>query len=57
MTSHEVAFAAQHSANYYLYRVYDFDQASNAGKLYVSVGHIEPVFRLTAVQYRVSPGL
>jgi hypothetical protein len=55
MTSNEVAFAAQHSPHYYLYRVYDFDQASNAGKLYVSFGHIEPAFRLAAVQYRVSP--
>jgi hypothetical protein len=56
MTSHEVAFAAQHSSHYYLYRVYEFDQASNTGKLYVSVGHIEPAFRLTAVQYRIRPG-
>jgi len=56
MTSNEVAFAEQHSTNYYLYRVYEYDQVGNTGKLYVSVGHIEPTFRLTAVQYRVSPG-
>jgi len=56
MSSHEVAFAAQHSDHYYLYRVYDFDSVHNTGKLYVSVGSIETTFRLTALQYRVMPG-
>jgi hypothetical protein len=56
ITSNEVAFAEQHSANYYLYRVYDFDQVSNRGKRYVSRGSLEASFRLTAVQYRVVPG-
>jgi hypothetical protein len=55
MTSHEVAFAEQHSTNYYVYRVYDFDQAGNTGKLYVMRGAIEAVFQLTPVQYRVMP--
>jgi hypothetical protein len=55
LTSNEVAFAVQHSENYYMYRVYDFDPVSNAGKFYVSRGSIEALFRLTAVQYRVVP--
>jgi hypothetical protein len=55
MTRHEVAFAEQHSSNYYVYRVYEFDQAGNAGKFYVRRGAIEVAFRLTAVQYRVLP--
>jgi len=55
MTSHEVAFAEQHRNNYYVYRVYDFDQVGNAGKFYVRRGAIEAAFRLTAVQYRVMP--
>jgi hypothetical protein len=55
MTSNEVAFAEQHGTNYYLYRVYEFDQVSNTGKLYVSGGSIEASFRLAAMQYRVVP--
>jgi hypothetical protein len=56
MTSNEVAFAEQHSTHYYLYRVYEFDQVSNTGKLYVSEGSIKASFRLTAMQYRAVPG-
>src|SRR5262249_20714549 len=55
MTSHEVAFTEQHSNNCYLYRVYEFDQVGNTGKLYVRRGAIEAAFQLTAVQYRVMP--
>ena len=55
MTSHEVAFATQHNNNYYVYRVYDFDQTSHVGKLYVRRGAIEAAFRRTAVPYRVMP--
>src|SRR5262245_52465315 len=35
ITSIEVAFAAQHAAQYALYRVFEFDEASESGKVYV----------------------
>lgn len=55
MTSHEVAFAKQRDGDYYLYRVYDFNQARNTGKVYISRGHVESSFQLMPVQYRVTP--
>ena len=40
---------------YYVYRVYDCDQTSHVGKLYVRRGAIEAAFRRTAMPYRVMP--
>lgn len=53
MTRNEVEFAGQHQEQYYLYRIYDYDTASDAGKVYVIAGKVEDTFTLTPIQYRV----
>lgn len=54
MSSNEVAFAALHADYYYLYRVYEYDDATNSGKFFVNQGHPERSLKLTPAQYRVN---
>src|SRR5829696_6078049 len=51
ISANEVEFAKQHQDNYYLYRVYDYEDSSNSGRLYVSSGGVEEMFELTPTQY------
>jgi hypothetical protein len=53
---HELEFARKHPGNFYLYRVYDYDEILNAGKLYITSGNIEGLFQLAPTMYRVVPG-
>jgi hypothetical protein len=53
MSSNEVSFANQHRINYYLYRVYNFDQLHNTGKFFVINGNDLKDYRLTPINYRV----
>jgi len=53
---HELEFARNHPGNYYLYRVYEYDEILNAGKLYITSGKIEEHFQLAPTMYRVVPG-
>ncbi|HOO37465.1 MAG TPA: DUF3883 domain-containing protein [Deltaproteobacteria bacterium] len=53
---HELEFARKHPGDFYLYRVYEYDEALNAGKLYITSGDIEKLFQLTPTMYRVVPG-
>ena len=55
MSANEVAFARQHPHNYYLYRVYSYDEDRDSGMLYVEAGNVEENFSLTPTQYRVVP--
>ena len=45
-------FARQHRDNYHLYRVYQYVDSINSGRLYVSSGGVEEMFELTPTQYR-----
>lgn len=54
LRTHELEFARQHAGEYYLYRVYEYDEAFNAGKLYIVTGDIEELFRLTPTGYRAT---
>jgi hypothetical protein len=54
ITSNEVAFSEQHSSNYYIYRVYNFDMKTNTGKFYIKIGSIACSFDLVAVEYRAT---
>ncbi|MBN2298073.1 MAG: DUF3427 domain-containing protein [Deltaproteobacteria bacterium] len=53
LRNHELEFARRHPDNYYLYRVYEYDEALNAGKLYLSRGNIQERFQMTPTGYRV----
>jgi Domain of unknown function (DUF3883) len=52
ISANEVAFARQHRDNYYLYRVYDYEDSRNSGRFYVGTGNVEDMFELTPTQYR-----
>jgi len=54
MSANEVAFAKQHTDNYYLYRVYEYDETTNSGKFYTVNGNIEAAFSFTPTQHRVT---
>lgn len=50
---HELEFASRHPENYYLYRVYEYDEVLNSGKLYIARGTVRELFKLTPTCYRV----
>jgi hypothetical protein len=52
VTSHEVRFAVDHADKYYLYRIFDFEETSASGKMFVQRGDLGS-FSLTAVQFKV----
>ncbi len=52
ISANEVEFARQHPNNYYLYRVYNYEDSRNFGRFYVSTGVVEEMFELTPTQYR-----
>jgi len=52
ISANEVEFAKQHQDNYYLYRVYDYEDSRNSGRLYVGNGDVKDAFELTPTQYR-----
>jgi len=55
LKNHELAFARRHQERYYLYRVYEYDEDLNAGKLYVFTGDMQQRFQITPKGYRVVP--
>jgi Domain of unknown function (DUF3883) len=50
---HEVRFAADHAERYYLYRVFEFDDTTGSGKVFIQRGDLNQFFSLTPVQFRV----
>ncbi len=54
MSANEVRFSKQHQDNYYLYRVYAYDDDRNSGKFYIATGDVSEVFNLTPTHYRVA---
>ena len=53
LTENERRFALERNAEFFLYRVYDFDQKNGKGNLFVLSGPLEDSFHLNATQYRV----
>lgn len=53
LTAHELAYSKQ-AANYYLYRVYNFDAEANRCQFFVLVSAVDLHFNLEPLQYRVS---
>lgn len=54
MTSNEVKFSETHEKQYYLYRLYNYDKATNSASYYVITGYIRDSFTLTPKEYRVT---
>ena len=54
ITANEVQFAKLHLANFYLYRVYEYDEKSDSGKFFVLRGQLEDSCGFFPVQYRVN---
>jgi hypothetical protein len=53
ISSAEARFAAEHVGNYYLYRVFEFDQKSSSGKFFISKGDLNAKFSLEPIQFKV----
>ena len=53
ITANEVQFAKQHPENFYLYRVYEYDEKSDSGKFFVLRGPLKDSVGFFPVQYRV----
>jgi hypothetical protein len=49
----EVRFATEHADRYYLYRVFEFDQKTCSGKVFVQKGILAENFSLEPVQFKV----
>ncbi|MBO8161743.1 MAG: DUF3427 domain-containing protein [Thermosipho sp. (in: Bacteria)] len=52
LTLNELAFSQQHSKNYYLYRVYEFNKETGKGKFYVLKGSVSENFNLEPIQFK-----
>jgi hypothetical protein len=48
----EVRFSIDHTERYYLYRVFDFDERTGTGKVFVQKGALGTSFALSAVQFK-----
>ena len=52
-SANELAFSKQHSDNYYLYRVYQYNKKNNCGHFYIRSGCLEDSFFIVPTQYRL----
>jgi hypothetical protein len=52
ISANEVEFSRRHQDNFYLYRVYNYQDSLNSGKFYVEPGNVEEKFELTPTQYQ-----
>ncbi len=53
VTANELQFSRQHSDNFFLYRVCDYDEESNRGKFFTVKGSLENNFALIPIRFRV----
>jgi hypothetical protein len=56
ISSTEARFAVEHARCYYLYRVFEFDEDTSSGKLFISKGDLCANFSMEPVQFKVVPG-
>jgi hypothetical protein len=54
MSQNEVAFSRLHPHDFYIYRVYGYDEANQGAKFYIVQGDVESAFELTPTEYRVA---
>jgi hypothetical protein len=55
LSAAEARFAADHTGSYYLYRVFEFDQTSLSGKVFVHSGDLHMSFAILPIQFKVLP--
>ena len=53
MSRNELNFGRLHASQFFIHRVYDYDQASNSGRMYVVPGNPESAFEFTPTELRV----
>ena len=54
ISANEIEFSKEKSDNYFLYRVYDFDDNSNSGKFFIIQGNLYESLELLPAQYKAS---
>lgn len=54
ITANELSFSKANQNNYYLYRVYDFNEVSNSAQFYVHKGDLKELFLFEPTQYKLS---
>ena len=52
ISANEVKVSSENPDNYYIYRVYNFNQEKNSGKYYVIKGSVEENFQLRPTEYK-----
>jgi hypothetical protein len=55
LSSNEIRFAADHPDSYYLYRVFEFDQTTSSGKVFVHTGDLQSNFSILPVEFKALP--
>lgn len=55
LSSNEARFAADHADCYYLYRVFEFDQNTSSGKVFVHRGDLQASFSIFPTQFKALP--
>ena len=55
LSSNEARFAADHADSYYLYRVFEFDQTTSSGKVFVHRGDLQASFSILPTQFKALP--
>ena len=55
LSSNEARFAADHTDSCYLYRVFEFDQTTSSGKVFVHHGDFQAGFSILPTQFRALP--
>jgi hypothetical protein len=55
LSLNELRFSVTKSEHYYLYRVFDFDQQTGSGKVFICRGDLTNAFSLAAIQFKAAP--
>lgn len=55
LSANELEFSRRSSENYALYRPYEYDPRRSSGVFYILPDHVGDHFRLTPIQFRVTP--
>jgi hypothetical protein len=55
LSSNEARFGADHADSYYLYRVFEFDQITSSGKVFLHHGPLQANFTILPIQFKVQP--
>jgi hypothetical protein len=55
LSANELAFARQHHAHYYVYRLYGYHRETHSGRCYIIEGNPESRCEVTPTEYRLRP--